>query len=251
MTPQRVLADLPQAFYSDRFASDQAYDFASFAGRRHGVVVDVGGGCGHFAARLFRAGCSVRVIDTDEKSVAACRRVGIDAQVADALSPPIAGDEHAACFNLILHHLIGASERITRELQSQALIAWRYQAEYIFVNEYVYDSFLGDFSGRLIYEVTSSKALSAIAAMVGRFFPMLKANTLGVGVRFRSEASWRRLFADAGYEVAAYRRGEEEIHRSSIRRVLLVKSIRRDSFFIRSTTPKFRQRQQDQPMQRW
>ena len=61
--------------------------------------------------------------------------------------------------------------------------------------------------------------------------PSLRANTFGVGVRFRAADEWSKLFRQAGYEVVASQRGSDE--RVSLgRRMLLIKSCRRDSFVL-------------------
>jgi len=61
--------------------------------------------------------------------------------------------------------------------------------------------------------------------------PSLRANTFGVGVRFRTAGDWRRLFAEAGYKVLGYRRGDNE-QLSLPRRLMMISSIRRDSFIL-------------------
>ena len=84
----------------------------------------------------------VRVIDMDPESVAQCAARSVPAQVGDALKPPIAGDEACVCFNLILHHLVARDEAGTRKLQLGALTAWKDRSIPLFVNEYIYESFV-------------------------------------------------------------------------------------------------------------
>lgn len=223
-----------EAFYHDNFVKDQVRQFRAIAGRPDAgqVVVDIGGGCGFFADSLGReADLTVRVIDTDATSVLACSKLNVAALQGDALAPPVQGDEAIVCFNLILHHLVGPSERATRALQRDALAFWRLHGTTLFVNEYIYESWFPDFSGWLILQVTKSRLLSAIGRVVSRFVPSLRANTFGVGVRFRSEASWREVFAEAGYKVAAVERGTREFV-SGPRRLLMIRDIRRDSFLL-------------------
>ena len=143
------------------------------------------------------------------------------------------GDEEIVCFNLILHHLVGSSEESTRALQVQALGNWSADNIKVFVNEYIYESWLDDVSGKLIYMITKSRVLSFIGNLVAKVFPSLKANTFGVGVRFRSSASWKRVFTQAGFKVSNEVQGSEEII-AAPRRLLLIKSIRRDSFLLES-----------------
>lgn len=230
----KLSAEQIAAFYHDEFVVDQVRDFHDMLGGDRGGkrVVDIGGGCGFFAKRLAdTAGEQTRVIDMDPRSLEECRRLGVEGRIGDALAPVIDGDEGVVTFNLILHHLVGASERETRRLQIKALRAWHGNADRLFVNEYIYQSLVGNVSGRLIYAVTSSRILSYLAEKVSRFVPSLKANTFGVGVRFRSHEEWRSLFAEAGFHVIDTRIGWAE-RVSPPLRVLLIKAIRRDSFVL-------------------
>lgn len=224
-----------EAFYHDEFVEDQLNHFLQLAERGkvvNGRVVDVGGGRGFFATCLEGASAfKVRVMDTDAVSVGACDEAGLDAVVADALSPPIEGDETIACFNLILHHLVSSSEANTRKLQRQALEVWRPHVKAVFVNEYIYESYLKNASGWLIFQITKSRILSALGRAVAYVVPAFRANTFGVGVRFRAHDEWRALFHAAGYEVKAALEGMSEPV-SPVLRLLLIKDIRRDSFLL-------------------
>lgn len=233
---QRALSsEQVEAFYHDHFVEDQVRHFMALLGAEtaaQGTVADIGGGCGFFARRLRQlTGRKIRVIDTDAPSVETCRAHGVDAVQGDALQPAIAGDEEVVCFNLILHHLVGASEEATRDLQRRALAAWQQHARSVFVNEYIYESYLGNVSGALIFGITKSRILSALGRAVAALVPSLKANTFGVGVRFRAHEEWRQLFAAAGYDVKDVKVGDDEPI-SLPRRLLLIKSCRRDSFLL-------------------
>jgi hypothetical protein len=223
------------AFYHDEFVHTQFAHFEALHVAEHlrdATLVDVGGGQGHFVQALKdRLQARVRVLDSDPVAVAACVARGIEAEVGDALQPRARGDEGVICFNLILHHLIGSGEAETERLQSGALTAWRGAAGALFVNEYIYDSWLGDASGRLIFAITRSRLLSALGAAVAKVMPSLHANTFGVGVRFRSDASWRELFARRGLRVLRHARGREE-QVSLPRRLLLIRSCRKDSYLL-------------------
>lgn len=222
-------------FYHDVFVQDQTRDFESLVAplAPEGVVVDIGGGVGYFAERVqAQLGYPVRVIDMDPKSVAQCEARAVPAQVGDALNPPVAGDEACICFNLILHHLVAEDEERTRILQKEALAAWKARGTPIFVNEYIYESFVGTISGRLIYAITSSRILSALAGFAARFIPVFRANTFGVGVRFRAHDEWKSLFREAGFSTEGARIGEDEVVKLPLR-LLLIKTIRRDSFILR------------------
>jgi hypothetical protein len=236
LNTQKTLSDQQiAAFYHDEFVEDQARHFVALAGAGADggkVVVDVGGGCGFFARRLAATTqWTVRVIDTDTVSVESCRRAGVAATCGDALRPQIVGDEHIASFNLILHHLVADSERSTFELQRTALAAWSSQARAVFVNEYIYESYWRNVSGWLIFQVTRSRILSRMARLVAAVVPSFRANTFGVGVRFRAHGEWRQLFAAAGYTVKATALGEEEKVALPLR-ALLIRCIRRDSFLL-------------------
>jgi hypothetical protein len=225
-----------EAFYVSHFAADQVTHFKSLLKtdkmRFSKTVVDVGGGCGFFARHLIEeTGLQVRVLDTDAQSVATCHEQSIEAVCDDALAPRIVGDEEIVCFNLILHHLIAEDDKSTEQLQKKALNVWRANANYIFVNEYVYDSFIGNLSGRIIYEVTRNRLLSNIGKLVSRFVPSLRANTFGIGVRFRSHSEWEALFLESGFRVVSRIKGQVE-PLSLARRLLLINEKRRDSFLL-------------------
>lgn len=227
-----------EAFYHDEFVVSQVRNFQTLLERNRvssNFIVDVGGGVGFFSSALLSSNpaTKIRVIDTDAKSIELAQGKGLEALQGDALQPPIIGDEDIACFNLILHHLVASTEEDTLELQSRALLAWKDQVKWVFIDEYIYDSFVGDLSGRLIYFITRSKVLSRIGKIVSHFIPSLNANTFGVGVRFRSQQEWCDLFSKLGFEVVDTIRGTEE-HVSLPRRFLLIQSCRRDSFLLKS-----------------
>jgi len=236
LTAQKPLStEQVEAFHHDKFVEDQVRDFMVLFGAaatETAEVLDVGGGCGFFAQRLHAlTGRSVRVMDTDVASIEAARRAGVEAIYGDALSPGATGSAGVVALNLILHHLVGRSERITRDLQRRALSVWRPQVRALFVNEYIYESYLGNCSGWLIYQITKNPLLSLLARVVSVMAPSLRANTFGVGVRFRARAEWLRLFDSAGYDLESSTCGAEEPV-SLPRRMLLIKRIRRDSFLL-------------------
>lgn len=228
------------AFYSDRLTNDQVDHFLNLLTYTEtqsiNTLLDIGGGCGHFARQVVdRTAMKAYVLDSDPISIARCNaQYGdvISARLDDALNPIIHGDEDIVSFNLILHHLIGKNESATRVLQRQALLTWRDQAKLLFVNEYCYDSYIGNASGYLIYQITKNKFLSLIASQISRFIPSLNANTFFVGVRFRSHNEWQDFFSSCGFQVIACSRGKNETV-SLPRRLLLIKRKARDSFLLR------------------
>ena len=225
------------AFYLNCFNESQVMDFIKLTNnnRNYNCIVDVGGGVGYFAQNLNgKLGSLVRVIDSDAYSIEQVKRLenkNIEGIIGDALNPEIKGDESIICFNLILHHLIGSNEAETRMLQKQALLAWRNTQVQIFINEYIYESFLGNLSGRLIYEITSNRFLSTVGAFIGNIIPSLKANTFGVGVRFRASKEWIKLFEECGFKVVSISYGKVE-YTSIPLRFLLIKQVRRESFLL-------------------
>jgi hypothetical protein len=224
-----------EAFYHDEFVEDQVRDYLALVGtgQTFGLVVtDIGGGCGFFAKRLAQVtGQRVKVVDNDSTSIEACRRAGVEAELGDALNPRFSGDETIACFNLILHHLIGASARQTLEMQCRALTACRPYVRAVFVHEYIYESCLGNVSGWLIFQITKSQVLSAMGRAISKIVPSLRANTFGVGVRFRAHEEWKDAFHAAGYDVKSFVVGKAEGVSLPLR-LLLIKGIRRDSFLL-------------------
>jgi hypothetical protein len=232
---QKVLSTgQTEAFYHDLFVEVQVKHFVELLGAKGDIkeVSDIGGGCGFFAKRLnSQIGCNVKVIDMDAASIEACHDLGIEAMQGDALNPNILGDSDVVTFNLILHHLVAGSEKETLALQTKALAVWIPHTQSIFVNEYIYESWLSNFSGWLIYMITKNPILSRIGHLVSKVVPSLKANTFGVGVRFRAGQEWQRVFKSAGYDVQSTVVGTNE-HVSLPRRLLLIKHIRRDSFLL-------------------
>lgn len=223
-----------QAFYHDEFVTDQLRDFLILTNdiSKQGTVVDVGGGCGFFAKGLCTLQeLNVRVLDMDPKSVATCLAKGVFAEVGDASNPPVHGDESIVCFNLILHHMVTDSEKATKMMQQEVLMAWKGRVKGIFVNEYIYESFIGNVSGWLIYQITKSKILSALGRLFSKVFPAFKANTFGIGVRFRSHDEWVSMFEAVGFHVKRVSIGNAERVAAPLR-TLLIKQIRRDSFWL-------------------
>lgn len=223
-------------FYHQNFVADQVADFAAQVPlplADDQVVLDVGGGFGFFAEALARrTGVRVRVLDSDPVSVAACLERGVDAEQSDALKPRIRGDEAVVCFNLILHHLIGSTDRETTELQRRALLPWLGRAKYVVVNEYIYESWgWQGTSALLIWSVTSNQLLSRVGAAVSKVVPSLRANTFGVGVRFRDAGDWKRMFESLGFEVKGHIRGADEPLTPALR-MLMIRHCRRDSFLL-------------------
>lgn len=237
---QKILAaEQLTEFYHNDFLSAQIRDFKDCFDVESkpvaGVIIDIGGGVGYFADAIKSdLGRAVRVIDMDPLSIQKCRQKGLDAEIGDCIKLKPKGDETIVCFNLILHHLVADTEKATKMLQSRALHNWLGNSRKIFVNEYIYESYIPDVSGWLIYQITSSRVLSAIGKLVSRVIPVLRANTFGTGVRFRSHSEWIRIFTNEGFQVTKTIIGINERVDLPLR-MLLIKNIRRDSFLLESS----------------
>jgi hypothetical protein len=170
--------DQLEAFHHDGFVEHQVRHFRFLVGDikpSDGVIADVGGRYRLFAKRLMRvSGFKVRVMDTDLTAMEACHSTGVDAVLSDATDPQVQGDEAIVIFNHILHHPVGRSGALPRRLQRDAPLAWRGKVRGIFINEYCYESYIGNASGWLIYQITRSRFLSSIARWIARFAPCLK-----------------------------------------------------------------------------
>ena len=240
LPPQRLLeAGRIAAFHHDEFVESQLVDFTELLGDdigAHHRVVDIGGGVGHFAAALAaRMGCRTRVVDVDQDSVSRARARGLDAEVGDAVTTRAADGAHVATLNLILHHLVAPGFGTTARLQASALANFVRVGgpKWLFVNEYIYESFVADRVGAaLIYGITASPTVSAAASTVARAVPSLQANTFGVGVRFRTAKEWLEMFRRTGWQVARSKRGPEEQISLPRRLAFGLRSIRRDSFLL-------------------
>lgn len=226
-------------FYHNNFVADQVHDFkACFYDTSNpitGVIIDIGGGVGYFAGAVKNdLGNTVRVIDMDPLSVENCKKLGLEAEMGDCTKLKPKGDETIVCFNLILHHLVASTEKNTKILQASAVRIWRSNSRKLFVNEYIYESYIPNLSGWLIYQITGSRFLSTIGRVVSKIIPSFRANTFGTGVRFRSHREWKQIFINEGFQVTKSIIGKNE-HVALPLRMLLIKNIRRDSFLLESS----------------
>ena len=109
-----------EQFYHDVFVTTQVKDFVDVVKQLPSPVVkvtDIGGGCGFFADALAqRQEFAVEVIDMDPASVESCHDKGVPARIGDALNPEYTGTEDVVSFNLILHHLVAATDQGNRSL---------------------------------------------------------------------------------------------------------------------------------------
>lgn len=240
---QRVLSEeATEAFDHGWLFPAQVQHFAELTGYAADEpfrVLDVGGGTGLFAQELRQkfTQCSVTILDLSQWSVDKAKARGVTAVLGSILDPPASLTVQrfdVVVFNMILHHLVGDSDNLTEQNQKQALrvaASLLSSGGRIIFNEYCYSGFMyDDVSGRLIYELTSSKALAGVIRAIGRLFPKhLSANTVGVGVRFRPLRRWEQLGAASGLVLQRTLDGPPDPP-SLVRRVsLLIREVRRSS----------------------
>jgi SAM-dependent methyltransferase len=100
--------------FETRYTNDFIKRFLSSECRR---ILEVGCGTGELAARLLKDGYSVVAIDSDGESVAAARRLGVDAHIAKW--PAFAdGQFDAILFTRSLHHIHPLAESIRHAAES-------------------------------------------------------------------------------------------------------------------------------------
>ena len=175
------------------------------------TLLDVGGGVGYFVLALQQEFPNMRatILDLDESAISKAKSNGLDAVVGSVLKPPPSihlQKFDIVCFNEVLHHIIAASDRNTCKLQQLALLRAKglaSQAGSIFINELCYEGkVFSDSSSAIIFHLLTNPLLSKIVASISAFVPSLKANTVGVGIRFRPYGGWVRLIESAGFQLS-------------------------------------------------
>jgi SAM-dependent methyltransferase len=101
--------------------------------------------------------------------------------------------------NWVLHHLVTSSSyaqsRRNIEAVVKAFLSILKPGGVLSVCENDFNGFIDAVPGRMIFALTSVKALAPLVKRLG-------ANTAGVGVCFLSRQQWRRTFATCGYAVS-------------------------------------------------
>jgi SAM-dependent methyltransferase len=243
---QRILPQSAiDAFDTPEGMAEQLQHFKSLLGfnpRSVFSLLDVGGGTGFFASAIQTKFpyAEITILDLNEQSVMKGKQLGLNAIHGSILDPPaeVRGRKFdVVSFNLIFHHIIGGDESSTFDLQSRALTQVRgllANQGQMFVHEICYEGRLfPDLSARLIYEITASRCLSKVLRLVGRAIPALRANTAGIGVRFRPTRGWMALANRSGLEVVNACQGEPEGHSWLRRILLLIREVRRQSLLLR------------------
>jgi SAM-dependent methyltransferase len=102
------------------FGTRHTYDFIRRSLPRNcRRILEIGCGTGELAARLSRDGVAIVAIDSDPDSVAAARRLGVDARVA--VWPDFEdGEFDAVMFVRSLHHIHPLDESVRRAAESLA-----------------------------------------------------------------------------------------------------------------------------------
>lgn len=229
MPEQVMLRDEQVAAFDTEYVNDQSWrsfeaavDVTFGNPSRKIRFLDVGGGAGHFAKRVLTAypNWEVTVLDPAEPLLAEARKKGLKAiqgSVLDPVNPDFIGQFDIISLNWVLHHLVGASSKITDANVEKAMTNVRKMLSkngMVSVYEHNISGFVvHDSPGRLIYGLTKSKLLAAVTSRLG-------ANTAGVGVRFRSGRAWRNLFRNSGFRVLQFR-DHEDMTFTRFRRVVL------------------------------
>lgn len=166
--------------------------------------IDLGGGNGMFADRVLEEFPLAQgtVLDASELLLEANtknprKRVICD----DALQVGKYGPVDVVFCNWLLHHLVTTgSYAKSRENIARALIAVKSALTArgrLSICEYAYDGVVDNLPSRLIFELTSIKAIAPLMRA-------LRANTAGVGVCFQSRETWRRIVEGAGYGIESF-----------------------------------------------
>jgi len=170
-------------------------------------VLDVGGGNGLFADKILAEYpmSRVTVLDLSQMLLAKNRpHPRKNVVLGSALELKAIQDRwDLICINWLLHHLVAESyaSSIANILsvlgQARELITPRGRLS---VYENMFDGILIDRApGRIIYELTATRWLSAFTRLAG-------ANTGGVGVCFLSEQQWRRIFQKLSLRLNSFHR---------------------------------------------
>jgi SAM-dependent methyltransferase len=117
-----------------RFETRYTYDFIKrFLSPECRCILEVGCGTGELAARLSKDGYSIVAIDSDGDSIAAARRLGVNAHVATW--PDFeSGQFDAVLFTRSLHHIHPLPESIKRAAESLV------KGGLIIVEDFAYES---------------------------------------------------------------------------------------------------------------
>jgi hypothetical protein len=202
------------------------------------TLLDVGGGNGVFVDRVLDAypRARVTVVDNAAGLLATNRpheRKELVKESAERTAELFRGRAFdIICFHWVLHHMVTGSYRRTREMQvhvlglARSLLSPRGRLS-VFENVYR-GRVVSRKSGWLIYQLTSSKLLSAMTKRGG-------ANTAGVGVAFLDRGEWLRTFARAGLEVEESSPFQPWRVKLARRVLLNIRSVHEEQFWLKAT----------------
>lgn len=206
-----------------------------FFGREgHFSLLDIGGGNGVFVDRILAEfpNATATLLDNAQTLLTRNRlhpRKKLVLGSADDLSRLFHGTKFdVASLHWVLHHMVVRSWRRSTEAQVRVLCDVRRvlsERGRLSVLENMYQGrVVPSFAPWLIYQLTSSRALAAVARRGG-------ANTAGVGVAFRDRTSWFRTFAEAGFSVAESA-PFEDWELSKAQRLLTVRRVFVESYWL-------------------
>lgn len=203
------------------------------------TFVDVGGGAGSFTDVILAEFPNAKGIVLDNSDYLLSKNTPLAAKqtVCASATEMSAHIDKGSCdvvfMNLMLHHMVGDSYALSRQLQTQVLnesIALLKPGGAISIIEQCFNGLvLHNLPGWLIYQATSSKLLARITKR-------LKANTAGVGVCFLSTDCWRKRFAahpELGTpKVLGHQDPGIKDHHPLVRWALHIRSIDRTHFWM-------------------
>lgn len=214
------------------------------------TVLDLGGGNGVFVDHLlarFPEG-SATILDSSslllQKNNPSNRKSLIHGSIEYVSE--IFGERTFDCItmNWVLHHLVGNSYRACLENCRKTLTQCRELLKpdgILIIAENMFDGYLGtNVPSHLIYFITALRQPWCVR-FTKRFF-----NTAGTGVCFQSQREWQHIFAQAGFDVAAFQRGlewswlEHTVRRRDFRNMavhsLFLKSVSHGHFFLKPSS---------------
>jgi len=206
----RQLSDKQLEVFDQEYVSDALWDVfvaatADILAHKGAHVLDVGGGNGRFVDKILARFPESRATVLEPSALLIARNQPSQRKVvlqggADDLVRLLGRDKFdVICFNWVLHHLVADTyEQSTRNqrfaISSAAKLLATGGAISIFENSYVPAVSFLPTPGRVIYELTSKRALSLIAKAGG-------ANTAGIGVLFRHAGDWIDLLQQEGFRL--------------------------------------------------
>jgi ubiquinone/menaquinone biosynthesis C-methylase UbiE len=174
-------------------------------------VLDLGGGNGIFVDQLLARfpKSAATIVDISSLLLAKNKPSGRKELIhgsIECISDILAGRTFDyITVNWVFHHLVGNSYRACRKNCHNALMQCKELLKpngMLIVAEVMFTGYLrSNLPSHIIYAITATR-WPWFVRVAKRFF-----NTAGVGVCFRSQRAWQHMFAQAGFDVAAFQRG--------------------------------------------